>query len=134
MEVPEDLGKVKTGVLKTPFTECWKSFLEDENEGCYVSSAWEVLFLFPRGRKCCKFTQNEGAIFLPHRGAIFLPHGQNEGCYFISARVLKRRFTECWKRLFRRRPFLCGLLSRPPSERQDLEHLHWKTKNLNVMA
>ena len=91
-------------------------------------------YFFPRGRKCYKFTQNEGAIFLPRRGAIFLPHRQNEGCYFISARVLKRRFTECWKRLFRRRPFLCELLSRPPSERQDLEHLHWKTKNLNVMA
>ena len=51
MEVPEDLGRVKTGVLKTPFTECWKSFPEDdkygvlfffradEHEGCYFLSA-----------------------------------------------------------------------------------------------
>ena len=46
VEVPEDLGRVKTGVLKTPFMECWKSFPEDENEGCYFSSAWEVLFVF----------------------------------------------------------------------------------------
>ena len=46
MEVPEDLGTVKTGVLKTPFTECWKSFPEDENEGSYFSSTWEVLFVF----------------------------------------------------------------------------------------
>ena len=91
-------------------------------------------YFFPRGRKCCKFTQNEGAIFLPRRGAIFLPHGQNEGCYFISAWVLKRRFTECWKRLFRRRPFLCELISRPPLSPRPAEDLHWKTKNLNVMA
>ena len=39
VEVPGSLEGVKTGVLKTPFTECWKSFPEDENEGCYFSRA-----------------------------------------------------------------------------------------------
>ena len=71
--------------------------------GCYLFSASGVLF-FPRGRKW---------------GVLFFSRADKKGgCYFFSARVLKRRFTDFVKRLFRRRPFLCELLSRPPSERQ----------------
>ena len=63
MEVPEDLGRVKTGVLKTPFTECWKSFPEDENEGCYFSSAWEVLFFLRADENAINFHKTRVLFF-----------------------------------------------------------------------
>ena len=86
MEVPEDLGRVKTGVLKTPFTECWKSFPEDENEGCYFSSACEVLFFFRADENAVNLHKTRVLFFFrvevlfffrtdKMRGAILFPRG-----------------------------------------------------------
>ena len=105
-------------MLKTPFTDFVKSFSEDENEGCYFFPAWGVLFFFRADENAVNLHETRVLFFFRVRGAMSLPRGRNERCYFFSAWVLKTPFTDFVKCLFRRRPFLCELRSRPSSERQ----------------
>ena len=77
VEVPEDLGRVKTGVLKTPFTECWKSFPEDENEGCYFFRADENEgCYFSRAGKNAVNLRKTKVLFVFRVEVLFFPRGQ----------------------------------------------------------